>query len=142
MDPQRKNKTRGSLLRIYGICSVPRREAKSLMGYPLPSFGKVSIQTIQTNKTIVHLKRHSNLCFGWLHVVNKTSFYCPASHYNIKRLDCKYIYSTSTKHYVMILHCTYFIATGIMNINFTFAKRNPANMSKRILYICISLRTD
>ena len=27
------------------VCSVPGYEAKSLMGYPLPSFGKASIQT-------------------------------------------------------------------------------------------------
>ena len=51
---------------------------------------------------IIHLKTHSNLCFGGLHVVNKTSFFCPASHYNIKRLDCKYIYSTSI---IMLWSC-------------------------------------
>ena len=49
---------------------------------------------------------------------------------------------TSTMDYVMILHCTCFIATGIMNINFTVAKRNPANIRKRILYVSISLRKD
>ena len=30
---------------IRNVCAVPGREAKSLMGYPLPSFEKVSIQT-------------------------------------------------------------------------------------------------
>ena len=34
-------------VRIDQGSSVPGREAKSLMGYPLPSFGKVSIQTKQ-----------------------------------------------------------------------------------------------
>ena len=32
--------------------SCPGREAKSLMGYPLPSFGKASIQTKQTKHVI------------------------------------------------------------------------------------------
>ena len=35
------------------VCSVPGREAKSLMGYPLPSFGEASIQT-KTNKNLVN----------------------------------------------------------------------------------------
>ena len=32
---------------LRNICSVPGREAKSLMGYPFPSFRKGSIQTQQ-----------------------------------------------------------------------------------------------
>ena len=35
---------------VGNVCFVPGREAKSLMGYLLPSFGKASIQTKQTNK--------------------------------------------------------------------------------------------
>ena len=32
------------------VCSVPGREVKSLMGYPLPFYGKASIQTKTNNQ--------------------------------------------------------------------------------------------
>ena len=40
------------------VWSVPGREAKSLMGYPFPSFWKASILTKQTNK---HNKQNKSL---------------------------------------------------------------------------------